>query len=162
MQLLLLIRQFACGTLDRLPRKRTIHCKRKQQRVSSFDTDVLYCRCLAEFILPSKSGDPSAVSISYDLSRLVVGCDNGDMIEFKLSSYQLNKYRQTARKFRSDITTGKKHQSIAQVQSSTRYPTGDEWHEGYVDDVCIIGQDGDKESALYNTIGRVDLAKHGH
>ncbi|KAK4520265.1 uncharacterized protein ATC70_008398 [Mucor velutinosus] len=108
--------------------------------------------CLAEFILPPKSGDPSAVSISYDLSRLVVGCNNGDMIEFNLSSAQLNKYRQTATKFRSERTKGNKHQTVSHVESSTKYPAGDEWHEGYVDDVCIVGQDGDEKSALYNTI----------
>ncbi|KAF1804063.1 WD40-repeat-containing domain protein [Mucor lusitanicus] len=108
--------------------------------------------CLAEFILPPKSGDPSAVSISYDLSRLIVGCNNGDMIEFNLSTSELDEYRQTARDFRSDKTIETEHHAIPHVNSAMKYPAGDEWHEGYVDDVCIIGQDGNEKSALYNTI----------
>ncbi|KAL7317855.1 hypothetical protein PS15m_004160 [Mucor circinelloides] len=116
--------------------------------------------CLAEFALPSKSSDPSAVSISYDLSRLIVGCNDGDMIEFSLTSSQLDKYRQTAEKFRSDRMKRNKQQPIAHIKRSTKYPAGDEWHEGYVDDVCIVGQDGDEKSALYNAIvsrGSVDM-----
>lgn len=108
--------------------------------------------CLAEFILPARSGNPSAVSISYDLSRLIVGCDNGDMIEFNLSTSELDEYRQAATKFRTDRTKGSDHHTVAHVKNSTKYPAGDEWHEGYVDDVCIIGQDGNKKSALYNAI----------
>lgn len=79
------------------------------------------------------------------------------MIEFNLSTSELDEYRQTARDFRSDKTIETKHHAIPHVNSAMKYPAGDEWHEGYVDDVCIIGQDGNEKSALYNTIGsRVD------
>lgn len=133
--------------------------KYAHQTVSEFNLSLLCGRCLAEFALPPKSGDPSAVSISYDLSRLIVGCNDGDMIEFSLTSSQLDKYRQTAEKFRSDRMKRNKQQPIAHVKRSTKYPAGDEWHEGYVDDVCIVGQDGDEKSALYNAIGKMDSYK---
>jgi hypothetical protein len=36
------------------------------------------------------------------------------------------------------------------------YPGGDEWHEGYVDDVYILGQNGDTSDPLNNMIGKRD------
>ncbi|CEP10298.1 hypothetical protein [Parasitella parasitica] len=108
--------------------------------------------CLAHFKLPERTGEPSAVSISYDLSTLLVGCNNGDLIEFKITTSQLNQFRQSAKSFRL-----KGHEANKGIRTSTidrfiKFPAGDEWHEGYVDDVYILGQDGDKHNKLYNKI----------
>lgn len=111
---------------------------------------------MAQFNLPSKSGEPSAVSISYDLSILIVGCSNGDMIEFTITANQLNQFRTKAEGYRTKGDKRDKWELMTNIDRSTKYPAGDEWHEGYVDDVCVIGQDGDSRNNLNNKIGMVE------
>lgn len=108
---------------------------------------------MARFNLPSKTGEPSAVSVSYDLSTLIVGCNNGDLVQFKITTTQLDEYRKKAEEFRAKKIKSDRWESMADVDQPFIYPAGDEWHEGYVDDVFVIGQDGDEESKLYNHIG---------
>ncbi|KAI7873331.1 WD40-repeat-containing domain protein [Mucor mucedo] len=112
--------------------------------------------CLARFSLPPRTGVPSALSISYDLSTLVVGFDNGDMVSFQLTDELLQRFRERSMQYRSkESRTGDKWTSfgaLATVQPQHIYPKGGEWHAGYVDDVYIFGQDGDTTSKLYNRI----------
>ncbi|KAG2192389.1 hypothetical protein INT46_008926 [Mucor plumbeus] len=108
--------------------------------------------CLAQFNLSSKSGEPSAVSISYDLSTLIVGCSNGDLIEFTITANQLKQFRTKAEEYRSNRDKRDKWELMTNIDRSTKYPAGDEWHEGYVDDVYVIGQDGDERNKLNNKI----------
>lgn len=123
----------------------------------------LYPRCLARFSLPPKSGIPSALSISYDLSTLVVGFDNGDMVNFHISNELLQRFREKSIQFRSkEASTGDKWSTfgaLATVQPHSIYPKGGEWHAGYVDDVYIFGQDGDTTSKLYNQISKCSQKK---
>ncbi|KAG2235955.1 hypothetical protein INT48_004285 [Thamnidium elegans] len=99
---------------------------------------------------------PSALSISYDLSTLMVGFDNGDMASFHISPEQLNKFRQNLGEYRhKEAKTGDKWAAfgpLATITVDTMYPKGSEWHEGYIDDICIFGQDGNTSSKLYNKI----------
>jgi hypothetical protein len=114
------------------------------------------------FNLPSKSGAPSTVSVSFDLSMVMVGCDNGNMIRFKLTERRLQSFREKCKTFRQNQSeTGDKWKmgSVATIAPTMVYPEGDEWHEGYIDDICILGQDGDTESPLYNKIGKVESYK---
>jgi hypothetical protein len=111
---------------------------------------------LAQFNLSSKSGEPSAVSISYDLSTLIVGCSNGDLIEFTITANQLKQFRTKAEEYRSNRDKRDKWELMTNIDRSTKYPAGDEWHEGYVDDVYVIGQDGDERNKLNNKIGMIE------
>ncbi|KAG1154638.1 hypothetical protein G6F37_009267 [Rhizopus arrhizus] len=81
--------------------------------------------CLAKFVLPSYAKEPSALNVSYDLSTVLVGC--------------------------SDVEQNK-DENAAIIQPTSIYPAGDEWHEGCVDDMHIIGQDSNERSPLYNHV----------
>ncbi|KAF7724104.1 hypothetical protein EC973_001288 [Apophysomyces ossiformis] len=86
--------------------------------------------CLAKFMIPSATGVPTAISLSPDMSRLAVGCDSGDMALYNIDQNVLKKMESA-----KEITTFKSH---------TLYPAGDEWHEGYIDDIHILdGGNGD-------------------
>lgn len=110
--------------------------------------------------MPTGSSVPSALSISYDLSTLVVGFDNGDMVIFHISSELLDSFREKSEQYRTkEAPHGDKWASfgaIATIQPQMVYPRGSEWHAGYVDDVYIFGQDGDKSSKLYNRISKLN------
>jgi hypothetical protein len=114
--------------------------------------------CLAKFNLPPKSNIPSALSISHDLSTLLVGFDDGDMVCFKITPQLLDKFRTKSASLRNkDSRTGDKWHDfgpIAIVEHKTIFPKGGEWHEGYIDDIYIFGQDGDKSSKLYEKISK--------
>ncbi|KAI9335222.1 WD40-repeat-containing domain protein [Pilaira anomala] len=112
--------------------------------------------CLAKFTLPPKASIPTAISISYDLSTLMVGFDNGDMVRFHITPELLNTFRQNLEKHRSkESNTADKWATLGPlvtIAPNMIYPNGGEWHEGYIDDIYIFGQDGDKSSKLYNKI----------
>ncbi|KAG0194845.1 Leucine-rich repeats and WD repeat domain-containing protein 1 [Apophysomyces sp. BC1034] len=96
--------------------------------------------CLAKFILPSTTGVPTAISLSPDMSRLAVGCETGDMALYDLGPTVLKKLE--------------KSKDAVAFKSHTLYPAGDEWHEGYVDDIHII----DKQSnGLDGCVGKFKL-----
>ncbi|KAI8062353.1 WD40-repeat-containing domain protein [Gilbertella persicaria] len=109
--------------------------------------------CLAKFNLPSKAGIPSALSISYDLSTLMVGCDNGDMVRYSISDKDIQKIREKATKGKNkDLESNEKWFNALSFQPNIMYPEGDEWHSGYVDDICILGQDGNSQNGLNGKI----------
>ncbi|KAI8642933.1 WD40-repeat-containing domain protein [Parasitella parasitica] len=108
--------------------------------------------CLARFKLPESSGEPSAVSVSYDLSTLMVGCNNGDLVEFKITAAQLKQFKKLAESSRQNDFKANKGTKTPTVDRSIKFPAGDEWHEGYVDDIHILGQDGDNRDKSYNKI----------
>lgn len=87
----------------------------------------------------------------------MVGCDNGDMIRFTISERRLQKFREKSNSDREkQAESGDKWtlEPISTITPTMIYPEGDEWHEGYIDDICILGQDGDTESPLYDKIGK--------
>lgn len=115
--------------------------------------------CLAKFILPTKSSVPSALSISHDLKTVMVGFEEGDMIRFRITQNQLDTFRSQAveEKRLKEAKSGDKWAhfgTLATIESKTIYPEGDEWHEGYIDDIYMFGQDGDQSSKLYNKISK--------
>lgn len=92
---------------------------------------------------------------------MIVGCDNGDMIRFQLMKRQLQTFRTKSNTYRKQlIERGEKWKggSVVTIAPTSIYPEGDEWHQGYVDDVCILGQDGDTKSPLYNKIGEFEYS----
>ncbi|OBZ82107.1 hypothetical protein A0J61_09843, partial [Choanephora cucurbitarum] len=107
--------------------------------------------CLAKFTLPTDVGVPSTLSVSYDLSTVIVGCDNGDMVRYDLSDKILVKLRQKMEQAKKQDAAEKWFNPMT-VESTMTYPSGDEWHAGYVDDICILGQDGDTKNPLYNKV----------
>ncbi|KAI7898927.1 WD40-repeat-containing domain protein [Cokeromyces recurvatus] len=113
--------------------------------------------CLARFNIPQRLGNPTSISISHDLSTLMVGCDNGDLIRYTITKRHIQAFKAKTQEFRDKEASenGDKWASggaIASLSPMTVYPTGDEWHEGYLDDICILGQDGNEKHHLYNKI----------
>ncbi|KAI8357868.1 WD40-repeat-containing domain protein [Choanephora cucurbitarum] len=107
--------------------------------------------CLAKFTLPTDVGVPSTLSVSYDLSTVIVGCDNGDMVRYDLSDKILVKLRQKMEQAKKQDAAEKWFNPMT-IESTMTYPSGDEWHAGYVDDICILGQDGNAKDPLYNKV----------
>lgn len=112
--------------------------------------------CLAQFVLPAEVDEPSALSVSYDGSKILVGTRTGDMIRFDVTAKQLQKIKNTADEFRKNLSSiaTKTSVSVMNIKHAFIYPHGDEWHEGYIDDLCILGQDGDKKNPMHNRIGK--------
>ncbi|KAI8991260.1 WD40-repeat-containing domain protein [Mycotypha africana] len=113
--------------------------------------------CLAMFVLPAnKGGLPTSVEMSYDMKTVVVGCDNGDMYRFVITAEQLKSFRTRAIEQRKehpqDGDKWKHLGPIATINAKMRFPGGDEWHEGYVDGVHILGQDGNTRNKMNNLI----------
>ncbi|KAI9487388.1 MAG: WD40-repeat-containing domain protein [Benjaminiella poitrasii] len=113
--------------------------------------------CLAKFNIPPRAGNPTSISISHDLSMLIVGCDSGDMLRYGITKEQLKAFRTKAQEFREKqaARNGDKWASGGAISTSspiTIYPAGDEWHEGYLDGIYILGQDGNESHRLYNKI----------
>ncbi|CAO3689930.1 unnamed protein product [Rhizopus stolonifer] len=102
--------------------------------------------CLAKFILPSDTNEPSALNISYDLSTIVVGCSDGNLVRFELDNDQIKNFK--------EIVINSKDEDPITVYPAAVYPAGDEWHEGHIDDIHILGQDGDQKSPLYNHVSK--------
>ncbi|KAI8875136.1 WD40 repeat-like protein [Backusella circina FSU 941] len=103
--------------------------------------------CLAKFNVTGATGFPSAVSFSYDLSVLVVGSDAGDLVQFKLTKKDIQNLKNIKGDHDEDAFT-----PAINFSPNVVYPGGDEWHEGYVDDVYIMGQNGDNSDPLNNMI----------
>ncbi|CEG74547.1 hypothetical protein RMATCC62417_09742 [Rhizopus microsporus] len=100
--------------------------------------------CLAKFALPQHFGEPSALSVSFDLSTLIVGCSDGNLVRYSITAAQLKKFR--------SIVEQNDEERVTTIQPTVIYPSGDEWHEGYVDDIHIMGQDSDEKDPLYNHV----------
>lgn len=88
----------------------------------------------------------------------MVGFDNGDMASFHITPEQLNKFRKNLEEHRhKEAKSGDKWATfgpLATIAVDTLYPKGGEWHEGYIDDIYIFGQDGNTSSKLYNKISK--------
>ncbi|KAG1150323.1 hypothetical protein G6F37_001942 [Rhizopus arrhizus] len=100
--------------------------------------------CLAKFVLPSHIGEPSALSVSYNLSTVMVGCSDGNLVRYQLTSEQIEKFK--------SISEQHEEEKITAIRPTTIYPSGSEWHEGYIDDMHVLGQDNVKEDPLYNYV----------
>ena len=94
--------------------------------------------CLAKFTLPGS--EPSALSLAPDLSSLVVGCALGELVQYTMKPKDIRSMEKN-----DGHTKHFKHKSV--------YPSGGEWHEGYVDDVYVLGQQNQGTHALDGCIG---------
>lgn len=100
-------------------------------------------RCLAKFMIPAKLSVPTAINAFR--GKLIVGCAEGDLVHFDMKDAGLDKLAD------NQVDGG----AGTIVKSKNVYPAGDEWHEGYVDDVYILGQHNGKAHPLDDCIGNV-------
>ncbi|KAL0089336.1 WD40-repeat-containing domain protein [Phycomyces blakesleeanus] len=98
--------------------------------------------CLSKFHIPFDYDIPTSLSIDYDFSELVVGCAAGDMPIFRIEEKQLKAWKSTVDKWAKNGKQPKKT-TIPLIKHKTVFPSGNEWHEGYVDDIHIIGNTGE-------------------
>lgn len=126
--------------------KQTTQCK-KNSVFCLYELNYCFFSCLAKFALPLNVGQPSALSVSYDLSTIVVGCSDGNLVRFHLTFEQIELLR--------SASEGQEKERVKTVHPEIIYPNGSEWHEGYVDDVHILGQDNGPKNELSNHIGKM-------
>ncbi|KAI8148280.1 WD40-repeat-containing domain protein [Fennellomyces sp. T-0311] len=81
--------------------------------------------CLARFSLPTS--EPSALSIAPDLTAVFVGCVLGELVQYNIKPKEIRELE-------------KKDGHTKSFKPKVVFPSGDEWHEGYVDDVYVLGQ----------------------
>ncbi|KAJ8660565.1 hypothetical protein O0I10_003612 [Lichtheimia ornata] len=86
--------------------------------------------CLAKFMIPTKLSVPTAINAFR--GNLMVGCAEGDLVHFDMKDAGLDKLVD------KEVDGG----AGTIVKNKIVYPAGDEWHEGYVDDIYILGQHG--------------------
>ncbi|KAI9490785.1 WD40-repeat-containing domain protein [Zychaea mexicana] len=86
--------------------------------------------CLAKFSLPTQASEPSALCIAPDLTKIMVGCVQGDLVRFEMKPTDIQKLEREPSD--SDQPKNFRHKAL--------FPAGDEWHEGYIDDIFILGQ----------------------
>lgn len=114
-------------------------------------------RCLAKFPVPYSSDVPSALAISPDTSQVVIGCTNGDLLQYNITASDKSTLEKKAASKRSEDSSAEgpfktfKHKMV--------YPAGDEWHAGYIDDVYVLGHSkgSEKNKALDGCIGKPQL-----
>ncbi|KAI8997508.1 WD40-repeat-containing domain protein [Pilobolus umbonatus] len=126
--------------------------------IGSLSRDRVDAVCLAQFNIPTRVGGPSAISVSYDLTSLMVGTENGNMLHFPLAAEAIREYRDKAlnnmkknMEKHKDSSGLNRHPGLS-FKYDELYPHGEEWHEGYIDDIFILGQDGDPDAQRYNKI----------
>lgn len=105
--------------------------------------------CLAKFSLPGTVSYPSAVCLSYNLSTLVVGCSEGELVQYNLTQKNIKELK----KIQEEHDDENGYDAAVKFSPDTIYSGSAEWHDGYIDDVCILGQDGDASNPLNNMIG---------
>ena len=142
----LLIKRYVCGISDLQQVNPTTLCKFNQTGCTTSKLKISLFRCLAKFVLPSHVGEPSALSVSYNLSTVMVGCSDGNLVRYQLTSEQIEKFK--------SISEQHEEEKITAIRPTTIYPSGSEWHEGYIDDMHVLGQDNIKENPLYNYVGK--------
>ncbi|KAI8086452.1 uncharacterized protein BX664DRAFT_264707 [Halteromyces radiatus] len=111
--------------------------------------------CLAHFTVPGTSY-PTSMSLSYDLSLLAVGTSKADLLQYGIQPTDVSEWRRITRQSKSyknnDDDDGDDEQyNPTIIKPKTKFPHGQEWHDGYVEDIYILGQDGD-ENELNNHI----------
>lgn len=85
--------------------------------------------CLASFSVPG-IGHPTSMSLAYDLSFMVAGTNKADLLNYDIPSSYIKQW------------TSRRRKDPIEIKPRTRFPHGDEWHAGYVEDVFVLGQDG--------------------
>ncbi|KAI9277793.1 WD40-repeat-containing domain protein [Sporodiniella umbellata] len=100
--------------------------------------------CLAKFIMPPSVEKPSAINVSRDLHTVIVGCSDGNLVHFQLTKELIDKFRAT--------TTKNQEIEPVIINHLAVYPAGNEWHEGFIDDIYVLGQDEDESSPIFNHV----------
>ncbi|ORX61343.1 WD40 repeat-like protein [Hesseltinella vesiculosa] len=99
--------------------------------------DVDDSRCLAIFPC-NNAGFPTSLTVSPDLSLLVVGTSKGDLMQFEIEEEHREKWKQA--KVDGDEPTV--------MKLKVKFPHSEEYHFGYVDGIHLLGQDGDTDHPL--------------
>ncbi|CAM0139582.1 hypothetical protein VKS41_004600 [Umbelopsis sp. WA50703] len=136
---------------------------------SKIDSSV----CLAKFS-PGHTSVPTALCISNDMRWLMAGCDDGQMYRYNLGTAAINRFRRGKMAAMAKFKPGHKrrgHGIIQYKEPDVVYPTGEEWHESYVDDILMVekvGVDrqiynafisrasGDEEIVIWNPLNSTD------
>ncbi|ORZ10117.1 WD40-repeat-containing domain protein [Absidia repens] len=112
--------------------------------------------CLAHFTVPG-TGHPTSMSLSYDLSLLVVGKNNADLLQYAVYQSDIKKWRRDTHKANhtSDVNEDDNEKSKPTIiKPKSKFPHGEEWHDGYVEDVYILGQDGAEDDISNYAVSR--------
>ncbi|CAO3645081.1 unnamed protein product [Cunninghamella blakesleeana] len=122
--------------------------------------------CLGIFKVPGTTL-ASSISISYGLSLLVAGTAKADLYQYHIKKSDIEKWRKhTYRSIDNDDNIdnasdeednnknkkNNKDKLPILIQPKLKFGHGNEWHEGYVDDVYILGQDGNHKNELYKHV----------
>ena len=81
---------------------------------------------------------------------MMVGCVQGEMLRYDMKPSEIRKLENE----KSGANEG--HQQVKTFKHKLIYPSGNEWHEGYIDDIYILGQQQErsKSHALDGFIGK--------
>lgn len=109
---------------------------------------MLWIRCLGKFAVPASASVPASMSMAPDNTYLMVGCTDGHMLRYNIS-------RQTMLAL-EDRSKDEK-QPMQTLRPNILYPDGDEWHDGYIDDIYVLGQNSaEAKHKLDGCIGEYD------
>ncbi|KAI7860536.1 WD40-repeat-containing domain protein [Circinella umbellata] len=104
--------------------------------------------CLAKFSLPSQVSEPSAFCITPKLSMMMVGCMQGEMVRYDIKPSDIRKLEnETNNDNNNNNTNETTSHSIKTFKHKLIYPSGNEWHEGYIDDMYILGQQQERSKS---------------
>ncbi|CAO3589628.1 unnamed protein product [Absidia cylindrospora] len=112
--------------------------------------------CLAHFTVPGTS-HPTSMSFSYDLSLLVVGTKNADLLQYAVHQSHIKKWRRDTYKATptSDVNEDDKETTKPTIiKPKSKFPHGEEWHDGYLEDVYVLGQDGAEDDISDYVVSR--------
>ncbi|KAG2226260.1 hypothetical protein INT45_005932 [Circinella minor] len=101
--------------------------------------------CLAKFSLPSQVSEPSAFCITPNLSMMMVGCMQGEMVRYDIKPSEIRKLENEEKNNNNNIN--ETSHSMKTFKHKLIYPSGNEWHEGYIDDIYILGQQQERSKS---------------
>jgi hypothetical protein len=82
----------------------------------------------------------------------MAGCDDGQMYRYNLGTAAINRFRRGKMAAMAKFKPGHKrrgHGIIQYKEPDVVYPTGEEWHESYVDDILMVEKVG-VDRQIYN------------
>ncbi|CAO3622900.1 unnamed protein product [Cunninghamella echinulata] len=115
--------------------------------------------CLGIFKVPG-SALASSISLSYGLSLLVAGTAKADLFQYSIKKSTIEQWRQHTYRLITNAEDDEDENDIEDNNSKFpivmkpkgKFSHGNEWHEGYIDDIYILGQDGNSKNELYKYV----------
>ncbi|KAI9304537.1 WD40-repeat-containing domain protein [Cunninghamella echinulata] len=117
--------------------------------------------CLGIFKVPGSSL-ASSISLSYGLSLLVAGTTKADLFQYSIKKSTIEQWRQHTYRVNTNTEEDENENDDVEEDNNSKFPIvmkpkgkfshGNEWHEGYVDDIYILGQDGNSKNELYKYV----------